>query len=92
MDVGDESRLVDDWIREIESTINGTPVEGARTEVALGHSEMKNDLAPVRAQDRREPFHHVSLRRAGPPGVKTSLSTDQSHHPGASYGAAFHTS
>ncbi|MGH3663682.1 MAG: hypothetical protein ACRDT8_13555 [Micromonosporaceae bacterium] len=44
MDVGDESRLVDDWIREIESTINGTPVEGARTEVALGHSEMKTTL------------------------------------------------
>jgi multisubunit Na+/H+ antiporter MnhB subunit len=37
MDGGGESSVVDDWIDEIESTVDTVPVDDARTEVALGH-------------------------------------------------------
>ncbi len=37
MNAGGESSLVAEWLAGIESTIDRTPVENARTEVALGH-------------------------------------------------------
>jgi hypothetical protein len=37
MHAGEESALVADWLVAIESTVDGTPVNSAKTQVALGH-------------------------------------------------------
>jgi hypothetical protein len=37
MRAGGESALVDDWLAAIDSRVDRTPVDSARTEVALGH-------------------------------------------------------